>query len=214
MPTHTDNNTEIQDADLIWRKLTLSVNHSADDLKLHTQRILFCLDNNLSDFSAGALQDLFITLQDKGKGLRLRMFNLISPLLDYSERRYFQQSMEGIESNDDLPIFQCYRGSVLAEKNYQCDDKSNGQLPITVEFNNKSEEANYLMASGKLSEAKIMLESIFLGNNDKQVSEALQTYYFYSKDKEGLERFMGEMSQKKRNLSSSWVALQTSAEMW
>lgn len=216
MPTQIDNNSTPQDTDLIWRKLTLSVNHSADDLKLHIQRILFCLDNNLSDFSAGALQDLFIALQENGRDLRLRMFNLISPLLDYSERRYFQQSLEAsLDNNEGLQVFECYQGSVLAEKYYQCGDESKNHLPGTVvEFNNKSEEANYLIASGKLSEARTMLESICMDDNDKQLSEELQSYYFYSKDKQGLEQFMAKMLQKNRKLSSSWLALRESSKIW
>jgi len=206
----------IQNSDVVWRKLTLSINHSPQDLKLLTQRILFCLDNNLSEFSAGALQDLFIVLQNKGADLRLRMLNLISPLLDYSERKYFQQTLvvESGESSSSLSQeCQHFMGSVLAAGD--CELNETSYLSRSSEFQNKQEEAQYLIACGKLFAARELLEETYLKNkSDSTLESELQSFFFYTKDKKGLEQFMARLLQKNNKVSSSWQALQKAATMW
>jgi hypothetical protein len=110
--TEDSNNKSIK-AMPVWRDLSAQIIQSPEELKVHVQRILFCLDNDLSDYSAGALQDLFLVLQEKGIDLRSRMFNLSSPILDYTERTYFQECLKdsnGLLSNDG------YEGSVLHPK--------------------------------------------------------------------------------------------------
>ncbi len=208
----TENST--QNSDVVWRKLALSINHSPQNLKLLTQRILFCLDNNLSEFAAGALQDLFIVLQNKGADLRLRMLNLISPLLDYSERKYFQQKLvvESAESSPLLQECQHFMGSVLAIGD--CELSENIYLSKASKFKSKQEEAQYLIAYGKLFAAKELLEETYLKNKSDSILESeLQSFYFYAKDKKGLEQFMARLPQNNK-VSSSWQALQKAATMW
>jgi hypothetical protein len=204
-----------QNSDVVWRKLTLSLNHSPQDLKLLTQRILFCLDNHLSEFAAGALQDLFIVLQHKGADLRLRMLNLINPLLDYSERKYFQQKL-AIESESSSQLSQeCqhFIGSVLAEGD--CELSETSYLSKASEFQSKQEEAHYLIACGKLFAARELLEETYLKNKSDTVTESeLQSFYFYAKDKKGLEQFMAKLLQNNNEVSSSWQALQKAAAIW
>ena len=209
----TENST--QNSDVVWRKLTLSINHSPQDLKLLTQRILFCLDNNLSEFAAGALQDLFIVLQNNGSDLRLRMLNLINPLLDYSERRYFQQKLV-VENGESSPLSQeCqhFIGSVLAVGD--CELNETNYLSKASEFKDKREEAQYLIACGKLFAAKELLESAYLNNRaDSALESELQSFYFYAKDKKGLEQFMARLLQNDNKVSSSWQALQKAGMKW
>ncbi len=83
----------------IWEQLSSSISDTPHDLILHTQRILFAVDNELPEQACTALQDLSAVLQSNGRDLRLRMFNLISPLIDETERNYFQASFV----NDDQP---------------------------------------------------------------------------------------------------------------
>ncbi len=203
-----------QSSDLVWRKLTLSINHSPQNLKLLTQRILFCLDNNLSEFAAGALQDLFIALKHNGVDLRLRMLNLINPLLDYSERKYFQQKI-AFESSSPLlsQEFQYFKGSVLAVEDCQLNESS--FLPNVFEFQNVRQEAQYLTACGKLPQAKNILEVSYLKDTtDSELENELQSFYFYAKDKKGLEQFIAKLPLNNNNAPSSWQALQKMAMTW
>lgn len=219
MLTDSTENT-VQNSDLVWRKLTLSVNHSPQDLKLLTQRILFCLDNNLSGFAAGALQDLFILLKDNGVDLRIRMLNLIRPLLDYSERKYFQQKI--IAESDSflrspkepsLQEGQHFAGSVLAASDYQLNEFS--LLPKASEFQDKQQEAQYLIACGKLFLARELLETSYLNDRaDSLLESELQYFYFYAKDKKGLEHFMIKLPQNNNDTSNSWQTLRKASMTW
>jgi len=202
-----------QNADLVWRKLTLSINHSHQDLKLLTKRVLFCLDNNLSEFAAGALQDLFIVLQNSGIDLRLRMLNLINPLLDYSERKYFQKKIDAENESSLTSPQECqhFMGSVLAEGD--CKLNESDYLPRDPKFQNKQLEAQYLIACGKLFAAKELLEASFLNNRaDTAIENELQSFYYYAKDKQGLEQFVTTLSQKNIEVSKSWQVLRKAME--
>ncbi len=202
-----------QHSDLVWRKLTLSVNHSSQDLKLLTQRILFCLDNNLSEFSAGALQDLFLVLKDNGADLRLRMLKLINPLLNYNERKYFQQQIAAERDSSLSQDCQYFSGSVLAIN--ECELSESDFLPMTSSFQNELEEAQYLIACGKLFLAKELLEASYSKNwTDSLLENELQSFYFYTKDKKGLEQFIAKLPQSNNSGSNSWQALQKMARNW
>jgi len=48
-----------------FRQLTLQISGTPNDLMLHTQRILLCIDNNLPEYLSGSLQDLFLTLKEQ-----------------------------------------------------------------------------------------------------------------------------------------------------
>ena len=109
----------------VFKQLSHQVKESPSDLKRHVQRILFCIDSNLTESVSGALQDLFITLDDNGMDLQVRMFGLVSPIIDYSERAYFHQWLsEGSDSNLDCQQFE---GAIFQSKNCKPASKALNQ---------------------------------------------------------------------------------------
>jgi len=76
------------------------------------------LGKGLSEFVSGTLYTLFVTLNDKGSELRHRMFNLVSPIMSFADRAYFQVWLS--ENTDkNLACYQ-FSGSVL--KSRYCQD--------------------------------------------------------------------------------------------
>ena len=101
------------DVQNIWKDLSDKVSNTPNDLILHSQRTLFCVDNELPEQACAALQDLFVTLKGSGKDLRFRLFNLISPIIDSNDRAYFQQCLANSQNHQpDNPQFE---GSVLTD---------------------------------------------------------------------------------------------------
>lgn len=99
------------DIQKIFKKLSLEVSQNPNNLKLHTQRVLFCAENNLSELASASLQDLFLVLQEKGRDLRVQLVNLASPIIEQEDRLFFQQWL----SDDSDENLECRRfaGSVF-----------------------------------------------------------------------------------------------------
>jgi len=58
-------------------------------------------------------------------------------------------------------------------------------------------------------QAKELLETSYLKNRtDSELESELQSFYFYAKDKKGLEQFIAKLSLNSDGLSNSWLALQ------
>jgi len=96
-----------EDPKVVFKQLSLQIEESPNDLKRHVQRILFCIDSNLTELISGALYDLFVVLDGKGMDLCIRMFGIVSPILDFNNRAYFHQWLsEGTDKNLDCHHFE------------------------------------------------------------------------------------------------------------
>ncbi len=199
---------------VIWRQLTLGVYSSSDNLKSHTQRILFCLDNDLSEYISGALHDLFVTLGDKGNALRQRMFNLASPVMSFTDRAYFKVWL--IESSDESLACYQFSGSVLKSKTCQTQmEETKNSYRIVPTFNTVLEEAEYKIESGQLLQAQTLLEELCLKNaNDSAFQQELQRFYFYTKNKKSMDAFMIQLNDSGVKVSKTWIELQALSKAW
>lgn len=193
-----------------WRHLNLQFSSSPQNLQLATQRILFCLEHDLSKFLAGALQDLFVSLQDKGWSLRHRMYNLCSPLLQYTERSYFQKKLADSADNE---INISFLGSVSMNKNFS-------KYGINDDLNTKSIDniqtfSQGLIDKGKLSKAQSLLEEACLNNHRlKPINQELQRFYYYSEDKNSLSSFILALQDAKKKPLKSWLDLLEKSKSW
>ncbi len=211
--TESENNPRV-----IWRQLTLGVYQSPGNLKLHTQRILFCLDKKidkgLSEYASGALHDLFVTLNDKGSELRHRMFNLASPIMSFVDRAYFKV---WLSENTDKSLA-CYQfsGAVLNSKTCQ-NQKSEIQnsYRVSPSFENTLEKAKYKIESGQLGQAQILLEDFCLNNiNDITRQQELQRFYFYTKNRIAMDAFMARLNDSGIKAPRTWRELQALSKAW
>jgi len=190
-----------------WRRLNLEVSRSQSNLKLITQRILYCLDNNIKEFLAGALQDLFISLQDKGWALRHRMYNLCSPLLEYTERTYFQKWLAD-SSDTELENFHFVGSVFMGQSNSKKSDLNNAHDSI-------QHHAQHLIEQGKLASAQVLLEETCLKNHKlKLENKELQDFYFHSRNKGALSDFISKLRDARKKPMRSWLKIQKESELW
>lgn len=204
----------------IWRSFALRISHEPENLKLHTQRLLFGLENNLSDYVSGALQDLFICLRQKGLPLRLRLFNLLSPIMDQTDRVYFQKWL----ADDSDRNLKCRRllGSVFKSETCQAFDGAeesnspeNKQLGVSPVFKSQLDEARYNLECGQILKAQAMLENICLKHeNDTKAIKDLQALYTHTRQKKGLESFTQRFADNGKSLTKTWSNLLETAKSW
>ncbi len=194
-----------------WRHLNLLYGHSPNDLKLSTQRILYCLEHDLIEFLAGALQDLFVSLQDKGWSLRHRMYNLCSPLLQYTERNYFQKILA--DSSGKEIEYISFSGAVLMSNSVK-------RLRVNDDFFKKNIDEiqtliQGLIEKGKLTKAQGLLEVTCLNHHKlKPINQELQSFYFHSKNKSALTDFISALEDVKKKPMKSWLELQNKSKTW
>ena len=209
------NNPIGNDPLVIWRSLTLRISQEPANIKLHTQRLLFGLENGLSDYVSGALQDLFICLKQKGLPLRQRLFNLTSPVMVQHERAYFQR---WLADNSDRNL-ECYRypGSVFSSDTCKAvegngDSISLGTKPI---FKNQLAEARYNLELGQIIKAQALLENICVkeSNNLEAINE-LQNLYTCTKSEDSLTRFTQRLMEEGRSLPEIWQNMVNAAKSW
>jgi len=199
----------------IWRTLTLRVSHEPENLKLHTQRLLFGLENEVSEYIPGALQDLFISLGKKGFSLRQRLFNLVSPVMAQADRIYFQQWL----ADDTDKNLACQRllGAVFKSETCQAveNDNDNSGLLTRPAFNNQLAEARFNIAAGQIVKAQALLENTYLkdGNNSDVLNE-LHTLYLCTKNKEAVAQFTQKLSENSGQLPEVWSKLLSISQSW
>jgi len=197
----------------IWRSLTLRISHEPENLKLHTQRLLFSLDNNVSDYTSGALQDLFISLGKKGFSLRQRMFNLTSPVMMQSDRIYFQRWL--MDDTDKNLACQRFAGAVFKSETCQSTDDDNNLLHTRPTFKSQLAEARFNIEAGQIVKGQALLESYCIGNgNDASAVKELQNMYAHTKNKDGLMRFTQKLSENGGQIPDAWANILNDAVSW
>ncbi len=203
---------------VIWRQLTLGIYQSPSNLKLHMQRILFCLDNErdkeLSEYASGALYDLFVTLNDKGSELRQRMFNLVSPVMSFVDRAYFKVWLS--ENTDKNLAYYQFSGSVLKSKH--CQDQNGStkdSFRVSPSFENTLEEAKYKIELGQLEQAQTLLEASCIENiSSIATQQELQSFYFYTKNKKAMDAFILQLKDSGVKVPKTWIELQALSKAW
>lgn len=204
-----------QDILAIWRTLTLRISHEPENLKLHAQRLLFALENNIANYISGALQDLFICLGGKGFSLRQRMFNLISPVMVQSDRIYFQRWL--MDDSDKNLACERFLGAVFKSETCQSTqegDESNG-LTTHLAFKNQLVEARYNLEAGQIVKGQALLENYCIKNeNDSEAINELQTIYSCTKNKNALIQFTQKLGEKGGQIPSVWTTLLNDSNAW
>jgi len=199
----------------IFRQLTLQVSGTPNDLMLHTQRILLCIDNNLPEYLSGSVQDLFLTLKDTGYDLRLKMFNLISPHIEFNERSYLQKWLaDGSDKNLECEQF---KGSVFRSCHCKANmnEESVNSMTTLPKFDSIVDESRHYVESGKLLEAHDVLATRFSkAKRDSQVEQELLRFYYYSKNKNLLDKMLHQLDDSRWKIPKKWLKLQEISETW
>jgi hypothetical protein len=184
---------------------------------------MLALDIHLQPYLSGALQDFFITLKNTGRPLKEKMFNLVSPLLDISNRAYFRQWLEE-ETDQNLKCIH-YPGAALRSDNCQKitvdHDSKNNDATLLERFLNKNyqnviEKSQYCIAYGYIEEGQTLLEIEILKEKRirPHIEQELLSIYYYSQNKSALQRMTQNLLKMNRTLSEDWKKIQSIAKEW
>ena len=197
-----------------WRRLNLSIKGQPDNYQRHSQRILFTLQSKLYQFLPGTLQDLFIALGENGRPLRERMFSLVLPLLDQSDREYFHEWL----AHDSDKTLQCYRfpGAVLSSTTC-IGDTSESDPFVAKASGTLIEMSRHAITYGRVETAQSLLEKAYTNSTTKpenSLIEELLSLYAATRQKDRLVKFAESLQQKKFKLSNHWKQVLESAKEW
>lgn len=195
-----------------WRRLNLSIKGQPVQFQQHSQRILFALENNLQQFLAGALQDLFVALGKNGRALRERMYSLVVPLIDHNDREYFHEWL----AQDSDATLECQRflGSVLISQT--CQPSSVDSDPYSsLATGSLIEKGRHAIAHGRIEMAESLLETA-CGKNKPDTThvEELMSLYAATRQKEKLSTLANKLQKQRFKLSKHWKQVLESSKEW
>ena len=195
-----------------WRLLSRYISRYPHDLRVHAQRILLAVEDKLTDYLPGALQDLMIALSGKGKPFFTDLLEQAKP--DLSEENY-QHLLEQFDKNDHQN--QCWKkGSILA--NGVC----NGQTMITFDsaeeesgFASTLEEARAYIEYGQIEEARELLENDLLTNPySNDIEEELLYLYQSLQSRNHLDIMTNKLQELGTELTPEWKQCLKNANSW
>lgn len=203
------------DAYRAWRFLSHHVSRYPQDLRAHTQRVLLCQQEPLSQFLAGSLQDVFIALQGAGRLLRERLFARVNASLTEPDRMFFQGWLDA----EDHQAFQgkWHEGSLLST-----GDGSIPQRLIKVErvqeqaaYSNVMDEVLACLEYGQVDDACVLLEQeAAAGRMDEAMEQELLNIYQYTRNKEGLGNMIKRIQEAGKEVPAAWLEMQQASEQW
>lgn len=146
------------------------------DLLSHVRRVLVASAVRDTDATPGALADLFLVLGKHGRGLRVRLFELVEGQLSASQRRFFARHIEnGLDATEAMPDLPQSRLSkrVLGTTQIVVRPNNGGAAidePVTL--------ARESMDKGRWEVAQALLEGALDSDpGDKDVCEELLRLY-------------------------------------
>jgi len=222
--TDTTKQNKIDEPLSTWRQLTLNIKGQPKNFQLHTQRIMLAMNIRLQPYLPGALNDFFLSIETAGRPLREKMFRLVSPLLETTQREYFSQWL----SEDSDANLECayYPGAVFSSNNCQkpptdddeVDDASLLDNFLNENYNNVIDKAHYCIAYGNIDHAQKLLELeltlIHKGKQFSKIEQELLNLYYHTKNKQALEAMSQNMLASNKQLSTEWKQVQNAAKEW
>ncbi len=194
-----------------WRLLSRYIARYPQDLRVHAQRILLVIDNELSEFLPGSLQDLIIALSGKGKPFFKSLLEQASPALSEEQQQHYLKAFD-TESEQ-----QCWtKGSVLANGIcnanplviFEGNDEVQG-------FGSVLEEAQAYIEYGELEEARQLLENELLNQPRAEDIEEELLYLYQSLRQPGyLDEMTSNLQALDIELSPRWVQCLEDAKSW
>ena len=180
-PDGTDNNNvNLKSA---WYFYSHLIHRNPKDLKSHTHRIFFAIQNKDPQYISGSLQDLFHVLKGAGESLRIRLLKASLPYLSNEETIHFAMWIKiGFDKELGYKWIPC---SILSKGLFSFDyplvnkTKANTENKISP-----LEEARSCIEFGQLDVAQsILKEALEAAPSNKQLQEELDYLIEYSKNK-------------------------------
>ncbi len=168
------------DADSAWNYYSHEIQRNPKNLKSHTRRIFLAMQRDNASLLPGALQDLFIVLNNAGTQLRIRLLKASVPYLKKADIIYFATWIK-TETTEQTKGFNWLPGSMLADGLLE-PDKHLLSKKQAINKNKLSalEEARSCIEYGQLDLAKKILEDALKLDKDnpalkKELTEILKS---------------------------------------
>ncbi|MEY4749088.1 MAG: hypothetical protein RIQ60_1302 [Pseudomonadota bacterium] len=186
-----------------WRYLSAVVTRDGLDLEAHTRRILLACQPELRDHLFGALLDLFLCLQQQGRGLRQVMLDKARNHLDAEEIHFLEQHLEpGLSAQAQLPA---QAGSVH-DRGVLGSTQLVRHERVAARQLSGFEDAMARVDEGDLDGARVLLEDMLLDNPDQtDVSRELLNIYQYARDDAAKVAMQARLQQRHGALPAGWL---------
>jgi tetratricopeptide (TPR) repeat protein len=197
-----------------WRYYSHHISRFPLDLRAHAQRLFLVLDKDMDTYLAGAMQDLFLALEDKGFAFKDSMLTLSKEKLSDEDIHHFETWLASSVRTE----FRLIEGSVL-------DKGLPGKTEKLVSFkqtqdeqphySNIIEEANAYLEYGQVEEAQALLEEELQRNpQDEDIAFELLNIYQYTRDRAAFELTTQQLSHANVALSDTWKEVQSESQDW
>lgn len=166
--------------------LSHHTSRSPADLRRQVQRIYHALAREEQGVLYGALVDLFLTLEDKGRPLRTRMLSLAQHRLGAEQHRALYESLaQGLYVNNPIPV--AVDSRLTKGVTGTCDLLE--RIAVTEHSEGDAlAEARNAIEYGQLEQARELLEQEIMRSPEHQeVHEELLSIYLATRDLRGLE---------------------------
>lgn len=197
-----------------WEYYSHQITRFPLDLRAHAQRLFLLLDSNMGGLLAGAIQDLFIALGEKGTELRKQMLELVKSSLATKDIAYFEAWLSTGERQD----FEYKAGSVL-DQGIPCKAQKL-VTPVQTEeepihYDNAIEEAQACLEYGQVEEAqKILEDELTRDVHNADVAQELLNIYQYIRDPEAFGATTEKLLTAGVELSDDWKQVQEESQSW
>lgn len=198
----------------VWKYYSHHITRFPLDLRAHAQRLFLLLDSDMSGLLAGATQDLFIALSEKGEDLRKQMLEIVKPSLATKDIAHFETWLSTGERQD----FEYKAGSVL-DQGLPCKAQKL-VTPVQVEeepasYGSAIEEAQACLEYGQVEEAqKILEDELTRDINNIDVTQELLNIYQYIRDREAFDATTEKLLAAGVELSEGWKQVQSESQEW
>ena len=179
------------------------------DLRCHTQRILFAIQQQHTDGVFGALLDLFIALGDKGRDLRARLLGNARPLLSQEQYGLFKQRLDsGIQRFDRLPLSQyAVLPLFLQGESLMVTGSSDSPIEARPELS-LLEEVQDMIEYGQLEEAQALLEQAVLEDPlDRDLLRELLDIYKHTRNRDAFDKMREQLGDRIDVAADEWEQL-------
>ncbi len=198
-----------------WKYYSHHITRFPLDLRAHIQRLFLVLDAGMAtELLAGAMQDLFIALSEKGEDLRKQMLEVVKPSLATKDIAHFETwLLTGERQNFEYKV-----GSVL-DQGLPCNAQKL-VVPVqveekTVSYGNAIEEAQACLEYGQVEEAqKILEDELTRDINNIDVAQELLNIYQYIRDRNAFDTTTEKLLDAGVELSEGWKQVQKESQEW
>lgn len=198
-----------------WRYYSHHIARFPLDLRAHAQRLFWGVDHDASNLLVGALQDLFIALDESGNALKQKLLDITKPKLESRDVAYFEKWLASGERSDYSHRLGSVLDNGLPGQPQKLVTPAQSSEDSVASYDNTIDEARACLEYGQVEEAqKILEDELQRDSRNDEVAQELLNIYQYTRDAAALEASTQQLLKDGVTLSETWKQTQTEAQDW